>query len=339
MLMHKPRPATALVTGAGGTLGGALVHRLRMRGCHVIGMGRMPDEQARLPWLEAGDCTNADDLSRVFDRLGALPEVVYHLAGRRRVHDRDETAYARDNLVATEVLGDACMQRGVPAFVFASTAAVLAAPKTSADGQTERLDSTAAVAPQTAYGRSKRAAERVVDQLASTGRVAAVTLRLFNVLGLTAGAALPREDESRLLPRAIWAATGEGPPLKVHGGHLPTADGTGVRDYIHIEDVLDAFEAAGQRALDDFDAGETDEQALLLHVCRGEGTSVLELLAVVAEILGRDVPHEIAAGRAGDLPEVLGNPDELFAELSVRASRGVHAMVRDAARWMGALPL
>ncbi|MEY3011531.1 MAG: UDP-glucose 4-epimerase GalE [Pseudomonadota bacterium] len=324
-------PRTALITGATGFLGSTLAHHLLAEGCTVVGLDDLsnssPDALPLGVPLVRGDVRDPEALAEALGRLGKAPEVVFHLAGLIQVGEsvREPARYHSVNAGGTATLVTAALEAGVEAIVQASSAAVLA----SALGPDDRLDETCPIGPESPYGETKRLAEDTLIAAVDTGRLSGASLRLFNLAGSAYGCAEHHEPETHLIPLALGAAVGVRPPLQLFGDDFPTPDGTPLRDYVHIEDVVAAFLAAARRALARQREGVASYD--VFHVGSGVGHSVREVVAMVERVVGRPVPHEIAPRRPGDCAALVADPTLLGRMLGVRPGADLERMVRDAA--------
>ncbi len=322
-------PRSALVTGAAGYLGSTLVHRLLAEGCAVVALDHLQHGHAdALPLgtpLVRGDIRDPEALSEALGRLGRAPDVVFHLAGLIQVGEsmREPERYLSVNAGGTAALAAAALEAGVEAMVLASSAAVLASGQHADD----RLDETWPLQPASPYGESKLAAERTLAAAADTGRMTSIALRMFNLCGAAHGCAERHAPETHLIPLAIGAALGRRPPLTVLGDDFPTPDGTPLRDYVHIEDVIEAFLSAGRRALALQRGGLPTFEAY--HVGCGVPVSVLQVIAAVERVLGRKVPYEIGPRRPGDAVSLVADPTLLARRLGVRPFADLDRAVRD----------
>lgn len=198
-----------LVTGASGYLGRAVVGCLAAAGHHVRPL--------------AGDLLAPDSLAPAVAGVDA----VIHLAARTRVREsfEDPVRYYQVNVTgALNLLG---VLAGGTRFVFASTASVYGTPASQPISEDCPTD------PANSYAASKAAAESAIGWACEPGRIAATTLRLFNLAGATGGRGDP--DPTRILPRAIAAATGTLPHVDING------TGATIRDYVHVTDAAAAF--------------------------------------------------------------------------------------------------
>ena len=280
-----------LVVGGAGYIGAHVVAQLHGRGVIVLddlSQGHrwaVPDD---VP-LIVGDVQDPVLLAEVFATHSI--QAVIHLAARSIVAESivDPSGTWDVNVEGTRALIEAMDAADVRRLVFASSAAVYGVPACLP------IDENAAVHPTHPYGASKAAAESLLGELAATDPRWAVTcLRFFNAAGASPDGRLgeAHTPETHLIPRALHAArTGE--PFVLHGTDHPTADGTAVRDYVHVTDIARAHVAA---------LAKLEPGWRALNVGRGAGASVRDVLAAIQRVTG--CPLKVIAGppRPGDPP-------------------------------------
>ena len=238
---------------------------------------------------------------------------VIHLAARKSVGESVERPafYYRENVDGTLAVVEAMTAAGVRRIVYSSSAAVYGTPATDV------VEEDAPTAPLNPYGRSKLAAEWVVEDAARALGWGAVSLRYFNVVG-TADPALADGSGSNLFPRVLAALAAGQPPL-VHGTDYPTRDGSCVRDYIHVGDLAGAHLAAlAVTARPGYE---------VVNVGRGEGYSVLEVLAEFERAAGRPIERTLGPRRPGDPASVVAAVDRARELLGWTATHGLDEMV------------
>ena len=338
----------ALVTGGAGYLGSTLVRWLGARGWQVavlddLSNGHADALPAGVP-LHRGDVRDAAAVDAALALCGPRPDVIVHLAGLIQVGESvlQPERYLSVNVDGTQVVLAAARRAGVPAFVQASSAAVLATLPARAAGDAattlDRLDESAPIGPESPYGLSKVRAEAAlaaaVAETAGGGAcLSGASLRLFNLAGSLYGCAERHEPETHLIPLALGAALGQRPPLLCFGDDFPTPDGTPLRDYVHIADVVAAFEAAALQALAASAAGTPRVE--VYHLGSGVGRSVRDVVAAVERVVGRPVPHSFVPRRAGDCAALVADPSRLATVLGVTPDPDLGRMVRDAAVALG----
>lgn len=297
-----------------------------MVGLDDLSRGHADALPLQVPLIQ-GDVRDPEAVATALHFLGRPPDVVFHLAGLILVGESVHfpELYLSVNAGGTQVVVDASLQAGVGAVVLASSAAVLGSEQQGA----EQLDEEGQLAPESPYGHSKLQAEQTLAAAVATGRIGGAAMRFFNVAGASFGCAERHDPESHLIPLAIRAAWGELPPLKVFGTDFPTPDGTCLRDYVHIADVVAALIAAARFTLAQTRSG--DAQFQVFHVGSGRGHSVLEVIDQVAAALEVPVPHQVVGRRDGDVAALVAEPSKMRAVLGVQPSNDLPGMVRDCA--------
>ncbi|MFY8135221.1 MAG: UDP-glucose 4-epimerase GalE, partial [Aquimonas sp.] len=231
--------------------------------------------------------------------------------------------YYGNNTCATRNLLDACARAGVQHFVFSSTAAVYGIP---ASGRAREDSPTVPINP---YGTSKLMSEWMLRDLSAASGLRHVALRYFNVAGCDPHGRIGQSTEraTLLVKVAAEAAVGVRPAVHVFGTDYPTADGTGVRDYIHVVDLAAAHLSA-LRYLREGGASVT------LNAGYGHGYSVREVLAAMSHAAGRQVPYVDQPRRAGDPPELVADCSRIGEVLGWRpALDDLDAICRTALAW------
>lgn len=283
---------TWLITGGAGYIGAHVVRVFLKAGLRVVVLddlsaGVRTRVPAEVPFY-LGSVLDVDLLDRVMQDHTITG--VVHMAGKKSVPEsvREPDLYAQVNTGGTNALMDACLRNGVHHVVFSSTAAVYGMVDSN-DPITEDVQ----VAPINPYGATKLYAEYAIAKATTTGKMHAIAFRYFNA----GGAAEPELEDlhgENLIP-IVRRALAAGEPVHVFGTHLPTRDGTCIRDYIHVEDLADAHLAAA-RYLE-----QGPRQAFeVINLGTGTGSTVLEVLAAVGAAEGVLVPWVADAPRAGD---------------------------------------
>jgi UDP-glucose 4-epimerase len=282
-----------LVTGGAGYIGSHMAHALAERGEEVVVLDTLV---TGVEWLvpHAATFVHGDiadkELVKQLIRDHAVAEII-HFAGSVVVPDSvaDPLAYYLNNTAKSRDLLEAAVKGGVKRFIFSSTAAVY--------GQPDRVPvlEDAELKPMSPYGRSKLMTEWMLRDTAAASDLSYAALRYFNVAGADpkgrTGQATPRA--THLIKVACEAAVGARPHLDIFGRDYPTRDGTCVRDYIHVSDLIAAHDAAlvhlrGGGASGIFNCGY------------GRGYSVLDVVAAVERATGKPLPVRDAPRRPGD---------------------------------------
>jgi len=293
-----------LVTGGAGYIGSHMAHRLVDMGETVIildnlstGVKQNIPDGAHLVEGDVGDSTVVSQLIQKH-KINS----VIHFAGSVVVPESVERPleYYANNTAAARTLIEVCVRHQVPNFLFSSTAAVYGIPPfipVPEDGIT---------IPVSPYGRSKLMTEWILQDAAQAHGIRFGILRYFNVAGADpagrTGQSTPRA--THLIKRACQVATGQADKLTIYGSDYETPDGTGVRDYIHVSDLVDIHEKVLARLR------ETG-QSILLNCGYGRGFSVREVATAVERVSGRTLPIEMADRRPGDLPSVVADTSRL----------------------------
>ena len=218
--------------------------------------------------------------------------------------------YYENNVTGTLRFLDALTAEGLKHIVFSSTAAVYG------EATDELIREDAPKAPINPYGETKLVIERALNWIGAAKGFSWCALRYFNAAGADPDGEIGErhEPETHLLPNLVKAALGQGPGLKVFGTDYPTADGSAVRDYIHVTDLAEAH----IKALEWLKAGG---QSRAFNLGTGEGLSVLQMIAAAERALNRKPPFEIAPRRPGDPPRLVADPSAAVAAFDWRPSR------------------
>ncbi len=298
---------TVLVTGGAGYIGSHVVRQLREAGTPVVVLDdlstgfRQAVFDAPLVVGSTGDAALVDALLREH-RITA----VLHFAARTVVPESvaDPLRYYANNTCATRTLLEACVRNGVRRFVFSSTAAVYGP---TASGSAEENTPTQPISP---YGRSKLMSEWMLRDLEANGSLRHVILRYFNVAGCDplGRMGLSTRGSTLLFKVACEVATGQRESLAIFGTDYATPDGTGIRDFIHVEDLA----AAHLRALDYLDGGGA---STTLNCGYGHGYSVREVVAAVERASGARLRVVEQARREGDIPALIADARRIRQQL------------------------
>ena len=316
-----------MVTGGAGYIGSHAVLALLDAGYKVVvvdnlvtGFAWAVDARATLVEMDVADARVADVLRE--HRVAAI----MHFAGSVVVPESvgDPLKYYRNNTAATRSLLESAVAAGVPHFIFSSTAATYGTPERVpiAEG-----DPTAPINP---YGQSKLMTEAMLRDVAAAHPLNYCALRYFNVAGAdpegrsgqsTVGA-------THLIKIAVEAATGKRDAVSVFGTDFATADGTGVRDYIHVSDLAAAHVAALELLVAEPTRSHT------LNCGYGRGFSVLEVLDAVDRVTNMTIARRMEPRRAGDPAELVADNRAILSRLPWRPARDdLDTIVTDALAW------
>ncbi len=233
-------------------------------------------------------------------------DAVMHFCARSLVGEsiRQPNLYYANNVTGTLNLLEAMRRHGVERIVFSSTAAVFGNPVGP------RVDEDHPKAPITPYGASKLMAERLLADAAHAYGLRSVALRYFNAAGALPGHGIGEAHacETHLIPNVLRAALGQGPALRIFGDDYPTADGTCVRDYVHVQDLAQAHALA-------LDYLDRHAGAHAFNLGNGQGFSVREVIATASAITGVAIPFIQAARRDGDPATLVAASDKARQQL------------------------
>jgi UDP-glucose 4-epimerase len=245
---------------------------------------------------------------------------VVHIAAKKQVGESvaDPLLYYRENVEGLIALTEGCVAQGIERFVFSSSAATYGLP------DVDLVTEDTATVPLSPYGETKLVGEWLLDACERAHGLRSMKMRYFNV----AGAATPELGDPgvfNLIP-LVFQALAKGERPKVFGADYPTPDGTGVRDFVHVADIADAHVAAA-RALTEGQPGA------VYNIGRGEGSSVLDVLRVIAEVTGVAIEPEVVARRSGDPARVVAAVDKIRTGLGFEAQHDLRCMIESA--WAG----
>ena len=310
-----------LVTGGAGYIGAHVVRALSEDGHEVVVLDDLStgraDRSGGAPLVQAS-VLDRDALDRAF--LEHAVTGVVHIAAKKQVGESvaEPLHYYRENVLGLMTLLEACRDHDVDQFVFSSSSATYGLP--DLDLVTE---DTLGV-PLSPYGETKLVGEWLMRDCATAYGLRFMAMRYFNV----AGAASPELGDPgvfNLIP-LVFQALDAGERPKVFGADYPTPDGTCIRDYVHVVDIAQAHLAAA-RALQD------GAQSAAYNIGRGVGSSVLQVLDVIAEVTGQDTTPEVVGRRAGDPARVVAAVERIRAGLGFTARHDLTDMVASA--WAG----
>jgi UDP-glucose 4-epimerase len=316
-----------LITGGAGYIGSHMVYAALERGFDVVvldnlstGLRGLVAEAAHFHQGHVGDQTI---VRRLINDHSVT--AVIHFAGSIVAPDsvKDPLAYYANNTVASRALIEACVLEGVKNFVFSSSALIYGPPLLVAMPETTPKE------PENPYGRSKLVTEWMLEDAARAYDFRYAALRYFNVAGADpkgrTGQSTPRA--THLIKRACQVALGRVPQLDIFGTDYPTPDGTGVRDYIHVSDLVDAHLIA----LDHLAGGGP---SIALNCGYGRGASVREVIKAVSRVIGRDLPAVESPRRPGDPPALIADPTRLKSDFGWRPKHDdLHEIISTAYEW------
>lgn len=329
-----------LVTGGLGYIGSHACVALAEAGRRFVIVDNLANSSARVvermadivgyrPCFIEGDIGDGELLARVLREHGV--DTVMHFAGSKAVGESVSmpVAYYRNNVAGTLALLEAMQGAGVRRLIFSSSATVYAADNAMP------LQEDAALGASNPYGRSKLFVEEILRDLhASAADWAIACLRYFNPVGAHPSALIgesPRGIPNNLVPYIAQVAVGRRERLSVFGGDYDTVDGTGVRDYVHVQDVAEGHVAALRHL-------ERGPGWAAVNLGTGQGVSVLQMLHEYERASGRAIAYELAARRPGDVACCWAEAGLALRLFGWRARRSLGEMCEDSWRWQRANP-
>ena len=290
---------TVLVTGGAGYIGSHTCKELARAGYSPVVFDNLSEGHrwaARYGPLIEGELADTDLVRETL--LSTRAEAVIHFAANAYVGEsiQNPQKYFRNNVGGTISLLDAVRAAGVPRLVFSSTCATYGCPDRIPIDEDHKQD------PVNPYGASKLFVEQMLRWNAAAHGLRYVALRYFNAAGADAELELGEvhNPETHLIPIAIRAALGVGPRLEIFGTDYPTADGTAIRDYVHVTDLARAHVAA-LRYL------EADQASAAFNLGTGFGVSVREVIDRVEAVSQKPVPRHEGPRRVGDPVELVAD--------------------------------
>lgn len=316
-----------LVLGGAGYIGSHTVYKLIDEGLDVVVADNLHTGHMEAVHPEAGfyqgDIRDGEFLDEVFGKEKI--DGVVHFAANSLVAEsmRAPLKYYNNNLYGTMVLLDAMVRNGVKNIVFSSTAAVY--------GEPERVpilegDKTC---PTNVYGETKLAMENMIRWTAQAHGLKYVALRYFNACGAHVSGKIGEDHspESHLIPLVLQVPNGKRDKIFMFGDDYPTADGTCVRDYIHVTDLAQAHVLAMKRLLD---GGESD----VFNLGNGVGFSVAEIIERARAVTGHPIPAVVEARRPGDPAVLIASNEKACNELGWKPEfDDIDTIIRTAWEW------
>ncbi len=316
-----------LVTGGAGYIGSHACRALAAAGYTPVAYDNLSKGRRNaVQWgpFEEGDLRDRERLEEVI--AAHDPVAVMHFAAAIEVGESvtDPGKYWQNNFLGSLTLAEAMVAAGCLNLVFSSTCAVY-------DGGTgEDLTEESPIGPINAYGGSKRATEMMLADFGAAHGLKTIIFRYFNVAGAArdAGIGQPHnEAATHIIPRLLMALAGGVGHMTINGDDYPTHDGTCVRDYIHVEDLVDAHVAGLKRLIE---GGE----ARIYNLGTGRGASVREVIEAAGRVVGHPPQIQIGPRRPGDAVRLVSGSARAEDELGWTPRRSdLETIVADAWAW------
>lgn len=316
---------TILLTGGAGYIGSHTSRLLTSLGRNVIVFDSLErgnaDSVLGTP-LVIGDIADSALVTEIC--LKHKVTTVVHFAAYKSAGESmsQPEMYWRNNVQGTVNLVEGMLAANVQHIVFSSSAAVYGNPQSSP------ISESSAISPANVYAETKAMMERVIRWYGETHGLRWTSLRYFNAAGASSDGALGENWDitTNLIPLVMKAALNISGPIQVLGNDYPTKDGTGIRDYVHVEDLADAH----AKAIDYLQSGGPN---LTVNLGTGVGTSVLEILSATEKVSGHTVPHEFAPRRLGDPAAVYADATLAKTVLGWTAQKSLQQIIDSAFHW------
>lgn len=339
-MSSKPQ-STILVTGGAGYIGSHTVIQLIEAGFQVVILDNLCNSKREVirrieticgvrPEFLMGDVRDRELLRSVFNHHRV--DAVIHFAGLKAVGESvaKPLSYYDNNVTGSIILCEEMALAGVKTFVFSSSATVYGDPESVPITESSRLNAT------NPYGQSKLMVEEILRDLSHsdpTWRIA--LLRYFNPVGAHVSGLIgedPSGIPNNLVPFIAQVAVGKRSHLSVFGNNYPTPDGTGIRDYIHVDDLARGHLAA-------LHALNQQPGVLTVNLGTGRGYSVLEMIRAFQKASGKPIPYEVVERRPGDIATCYADPTLAKSLLGWQADLDMDRMCADTWRWQSMNPL
>ncbi|WP_171132630.1 MULTISPECIES: UDP-glucose 4-epimerase GalE [unclassified Ruegeria] len=315
-----------LVTGGAGFIGSHACKALAQAGYMPVTYDNLStgwQDAVKFGPFEQGDLRDRARLDEVFAKY--QPQAVMHFAALSQVGEAmsEPGRYWANNVMGSLTLIEAAVAADCLNFVFSSTCA------TYGDQDNVVLDENSAQYPLNAYGASKRAIEDILRDFGASHGLNHVIFRYFNVAGADPDGEVGEfhRPETHLIPLMLDAIDGKRDALTVFGTDYDTPDGTCIRDYVHVCDLVDAH-VLGLEWL------KSGKGSRVFNLGTGSGFSVMEVIEKSRTVTNRAVPHSIGNRRAGDCTRLVSGSDRARDELGWNAKRStLETMIADAWRW------
>ena len=329
-----------LVTGGAGYIGSHTVIQLLKSGYEVVILDNLSNSSVKVidrineisnrqvVFLE-GDIQDEKTLSEIF--TDHKIDSVFHFAGLKSVSESEQEPekYELNNVVGSSILINIMLKHQIYKLVFSSSATVYGDPGYA------KCNENTPLGPQSFYGKTKLRVEEIIKETASTNpEFRFAILRYFNPIGAHASGKIGEDPigiPNNLFPYIAQVAVGKREKVNIWGNDYPTPDGTGRRDYIHVEDL-----AAGH--ISALNALESGVDSFTVNLGTGNSYSVLEAIAAFSEVSGKSIPYEFRPRRPGDVAENYADVSLANELLGWTTKFDLARMCQDSWRWQSQNP-
>ena len=317
------------VTGGAGYIGSVVTEQLIGDGHEVVVYDNLtkghPGAVVEGAKFIEGDLLDAGRLRQTLDEHRI--EAVIHMAASSLVGEsvQEPGKYYHNNVVAGLVLLDTMRDCGITRIVFSSTAATYGEP------ESQPIYETAPTNPTNTYGETKLAFERAMHWYERAYGLRYASLRYFNAAGATEKCGEDHDPETHIIPITLQVAAGKRPHVEIYGEDYPTADGTCIRDYIHVIDLARAHILA----LDVL----SERSGIYNLGCGGDGYSVRVVIDTARRVTGKDIPVRMGPRRPGDPAVLIASSDKIKKELGWQPQfQDLDMIIESAWKWMQSHP-
>ncbi len=317
---------TILITGGAGYVGSHACKALAEAGYEPVVYDNLHRGHRKLvKWgpFEEGDIGDSDRLSAVIAHHE--PAAVMHFAALALVGESsvDPLAYYRTNVASTATLATAVCAAGILKLIFSGSCAVYGIPDVTP------IAEDAPLAPVNPYGRSKLMAESILADAGAAHGLSFVTLRYFNAAGADPNGETgeQHDPETHIIPNVLRVAAGESTSLLLNGDDYPTADGTCIRDYVHVSDIADAHLKALQYL-------DENTGTHVFNLGTGSGFSVRQVIETAKQVTKKDIPVQVGPRREGDPAVLVADAGRIHRECAWAPKRSsLETQISDAWAW------
>lgn len=311
-----------LVTGGAGYIGGAMVRGLITNDYKVVILDNLSSGHLESIPSEAkffkGDILDKDLIDQILKI--EKPDAVMHFAASIEAGEsmKNPGQFFINNVLGAQTIIESCARNKVMKFVFSSTAAIF-------EGSNETLSEDSFIKPTNFYGQTKLMVENLLSWYGKIYGLKYAILRYFNAAGAIEDHGESHRPESHLIPKVLDVALGKTPSLDLYGNNYDTPDGTCIRDYIHISDLVDAHHMV-LRSLEDKPFWE-------YNLGTGNGYSILQVVDMAREITGKEIKINVLPNRVGDSPRLVASSKKIHDELGWKPKNGLKEIIESAWIW------
>lgn len=322
---------TILITGAAGYIGGTFAYEALKKGYKVIGLDNFSNSNKKNVTLIKNTFPKHftfyeidlldDNLIEKLKKHNGIHSV-FHFAALKSVPESEKNPdlYNKNNIEGTIKLLSVVKAHSIKRIIFSSSAAVYG------DQDIQPIKETVVLSPKSVYAQTKKLSEELIKKQTQKDELKAISLRYFNPIGAHEDYVIRDNYDGangNIMAMLIRVATGLEEKLNIFGDDYPTSDGTGERDYIHINDIVDGHFKALERieSIDEYD---------VYNLGTGCSTSVLELIQTLEKVNDLKIDYKISSRRAGDLARSYADPSKANTELNWQARYNLETMCKDA---------